>query len=679
MTTSMLASGRAKVPGNLKAPLAKSCKRVSTPVQCYSSSATASPQSTNGRTRSPAKGDDAATQRELFMNVLTANATKRDAKQYLARFKPAKDASTSKTATLSPLEQERNARHRRDQDRLDRSGVNLGGLYAPARAIAESPQFTQPHVGERTAATPQQTLHVALVCLRAPESLDDATLEGVATTLSQLVKLDMRIAIVLDCGGDAGATSMREQSSAIKHQCDRLAKVIGKHSTKGARLVLGALELTDEGSHGSVQGTTDSAATVSVPSLLTDPLKRSVIPIVPTLAHTATSQLVQIPATTIMIALSRLFSGLPTSPTIPGDSRPTINTSLDRIIVLDEAGGVPSKARGDGAHVFINLDQEYSEIEGELVEYGKEIPTVTDARNVYEQHRSNLAMTKACLTLLPSASSALVITPQEAAVSSQSTEDDSSIGAGTRRRRNTLIHNLLTNKPIVSSSLPVARLPPAPGADADVDSPDMPRATLIKRGMPVTIIPPPDPTHGWLAPASGQTTLDLETDPRVDLPRLVHLIEDSFRRKLDVRHYLDRIRGRTAGLIVAGEYEGGAILTWETPPGALDSDPSRLVPYLDKFAVLSNSQGSSGVADIVFQAMVRTCFPAGVCWRSRKDNPVNKWYFERSEGTWMVPESNWTMFWTGEGVVEGRGRWEDYVGACRGVGPSWADKGRVAD
>lgn len=28
-----------------------------------------------------------------------------------------------------------------------------------------------------------------------------------------------------------------------------------------------------------------------------------------------------------------------------------------------------------------------------------------------------------------------------------------------------------------------------------------------------------------------------------------------------------------------------------------------------------------------------------------QDNPVNKWYFERSRGTWKLPDTNWTMFW----------------------------------
>jgi amino-acid N-acetyltransferase len=177
---------------------------------------------------------------------------------------------------------------------------------------------------------------------------------------------------------------------------------------------------------------------------------------------------------------------------------------------------------------------------------------------------------------------------------------------------------------------------------------------------------------------------------------LVELIEDSFRRKLDAHHYLDRIRGRVAGLIIAGDYEGGAICTWETPPNLKTTPPpdSPLwVPYLDKFAVLTSSQGSGGVADIVWGALTRTCFPNGLVWRSRTSNPVNKWYFERAVGMWNLPDGEWTMFWTTEGVVEewakrleeskafakeavgeqDMTRWDAYFGVCSGVPPSWAD------
>ena len=538
-------------------------------------------------------------------------------------------------------------------------------------------------VESTTVSGPQSKIHVALLYLRAPEMLDDGTLDGIALTLSQLVKLDMRILVLLDCDHEsqslgspnASVSAMKESKQALNEQAERLTKAIGRHSPEGARMVTGAIEVWTDSVRSHNGPTSREAASIALPSLLLNPLKRNVIPIVPTMAYTPSGQLIHVTASSIMSALSTLLSGLSAISATHNEDNTALATSLDRIIVLEPNGGIPSKARRHGAHVFINLEQEFDEIDDELASHEKENSHYDGELSMHDkidQHRVNLQMVKECLALLPPASSALIITPQEAAASSsQTTSSDPSIGTGTRRQRNTLIHNLLTNKPVVSSSLPAARMPSAPGNNGSVPEVGLPRATLLKRGMPVTIIPVADQDLGWRAPHTGKTSLSPETDPGVDLARLVYLIDDSFRRKLDVRHYLNRIQDRVAGIIVAGEYEGGAILTWEMPPST--NDPTRLVPYLDKFAVLSSSQGSAGVADIVFQAMVRTCFPNDVCWRSRKDNPVNKWYFERSNGTWQIPGTNWTMFWTGDGVVEDSARWNDYVGVCTAVQPSWAD------
>lgn len=208
----------------------------------------------------------------------------------------------------------------------------------------------------------------------------------------------------------------------------------------------------------------------------------------------------------------------------------------------------------------------------------------------------------------------------------------------------------------------------------------MPTTTLAKRGLPVTIFPDPRQTP-WLPPRPGTPRLRL-TDTCVDLPRLIYLIEDSFNRKLDAQHYLERVDDSLAGIIIAGEYEGGAILTWERPFG-MDEETAyragRMVPYLDKFAVLKKSQGAGGVADIVFNAMVRDCFPDGVCWRSRKNNPVNKWYFERSRGSWKLDDSNWAMFWTTPDAALDAQEIRDYENVCKYVVPSWADKQKAAD
>jgi len=657
MITSTLASGKAKGYGVLKHAATGLTTIEST--RHYGSAAAAA--------RKPAArtADDATVQRELFMNVLNANATKRDAKQYLSRFKQAKPATPGRPT----VQDERNARHRRDQDRLDSMGVNLGGLYTPARAIAQSPQFTREEVQEKAVAESQQPMHVALVSLRAPESLSDELLDGLAITLSQLVKLDMRIVLAIDCV-DIGNTHRQDDQARrarLAREGERLVRAISRHSQEGARFVSEALGCSDRAD--SIGG---SGVNVEMPKLLLTPLKRGMVTIVPTLAYSESGHLTSINLAETMRALTSQLAGQDAASLAGQKSEYRDPVSLDRIILMDPRGGIPSQRRGDGAHIFINLEQEYDGISAELSQGAH-----NGSSEAYRQHQANMEITRQCLSLLPNASSAVIITPEEAAVSSRLKESTEPISAGTRQQKNTLIHNLLTNKPVVSSSLPLARLPSAPGTPGNTVATTQPTATLVKKGMPVTIIPPAERIQGWTAPASGRTSLNLREDPRVDLPRLVHLIEDSFRRKLDVDHYLERISGRTAGLIIAGDYEGGAILTWEQAPSS--TDPSNLVPYLDKFAVLQSSQGSAGVADIVFQAMVRTCFPNGVCWRSRNDNPVNKWYFERAAGTWTIPGSNWTMFWTGEGVVEDEGKWREYVGVCRSVVPSWADKGKRPD
>ncbi|WPG99654.1 amino-acid acetyltransferase, mitochondrial [Acrodontium crateriforme] len=622
------------------------------------------------------KSDEFTSQRELFVNILNANATKRDAKQFLARFKLPGEKPTSLS---SKSNQDQAAGRQNQHDHSQKLGVNLGGLYSPGRAIAEAPQFVRQEMAEQT--MPKDVMSTALVCLRTPEKLEEDTLDGLALTLSQLVKLDMHIVVVIGDGRVNGNTAENNISLKLNvdRQARRLCEAIEKHNQAAARYVDGALEV-DKKPNGEATN-----LRVAVPRLVLGPLRQSTITIVSSFAYTTIGELVTIKTADTMSTLTEyLSSNSKNASAVDSSDIEASEISVDRIIVLDEAGGIPSKARRDGAHVFINLRQEYSSILDELSEYAscnRVGPGHYPGRStVYDRQQDNLRLLQRCLAKLSSASSAIIISPQEAAASSGFLRRPrgSETGAGTRRQKNPLIHNLLTNKPMISSSLPVARLPNTSAARSNGDSHLAWQApTLVKRGMPLEIIPNPHRGNrweesGWMSPRDGFTTLELDKDPRIDFPRLLHLIEDSFRKKLNVEHYLNRIKGKVAGVIVAGNYEGGAILTWEQPPGT--SDPLRLVPYLDKFAVLQSSQGSSGVADILFQSMVRSCFPNGVCWRSRKDNPVNKWYFERASASWQIPESMWTMFWTGEGVVENGDRFEDYLGVCKTVIPSFYSK-----
>ncbi|KIX02474.1 uncharacterized protein Z518_08415 [Rhinocladiella mackenziei CBS 650.93] len=583
--------------------------------------------------------------KEFFTSLLSSAATKRDAKAYISRLKsPTKTSPVPKPAP-------------RPATTKPKSEVNLGNLFGRSRAVEESPVFTQYDKELEQTIEEQETLHVALVKLSHASGMTEPILKGIAQTLSSLSRLSMAPCVVLE---EADQIDDKARRECLTQSANRLVAAIDRISDSGARKLDNVLSFGDDG-----------RPQVFLRKLLTRPLRRGRIPVVVPIAYSETRQhAVPTTADEALLALTRELAGLNFTPREddPPDhvaekvSRMRKQISLDRIIVVDETGSIPSTKSIDKKHVFVNLEQEYSSLQEEL-------RSSTDG-GVSPKHASNLKLFRDALRMLPHSSSGLLTTPLEAANTLKAADDQVS-SVGTRRQKNPLIHNLLTDKPAYSSSLPTGRL------GQDTPSSSATASTFVKRGMPLTILPNPD-AQAWTAARTPRLEL---TDPRIDLDRLTYLIDDSFNRKLDAEAYLKRVNDRIAGVIIAGDYEGGAILTWETPPGLSDGDTSRLVPYLDKFAVLKKSQGAGGVADIVFNAMVRTCFPDGVCWRSRKDNPVNKWYFERSRGTWKIPETNWTMFWTTPGLLEPQKSqvFLDYESVCRTVKPTWADGKEIAD
>ncbi|KAK2759520.1 Amino-acid acetyltransferase, mitochondrial [Arachnomyces sp. PD_36] len=656
--------------------------------------------------------------KEFFFSLLNSASTKREVKSYLSRFRYSKPESTKN----SPPKAEERPTDENVSLKSARSGVNLGGFFGGVRAVEQSPVFRQEHrQTDSRAEEVSETLHVALIKLRSPQLLDDQSLRGIGRTLSQLTRLDMRCCVVIDPGRAQNGIDWRQ---SMTEQADRLCAAIDASSSFGPRRLDTILSLPN---------TTSTTPTVLSRKVLISPLRKGHITVIIPMGYTQDSgQAVPLQADDVVLSLTKEFAGLWVKPELDEDPAHIARRirelqkqiSLDRMIILDPLGGIPASNASQKSHVFINMEQEYDDIEHELLgalnnnlendlDKGSEsklpgavsnpfskfvetdvTPLATapkkSAESQYrneqalpeEEHLANLRLMQRSLAFLSPSSSGIITTPQDAANSSRPAEDEAQFSAvGTRRKRNPLLHNLLTDKPVHSASLPLGRLEGKGDSDTSDPSNPLVHSTFVKKGMPLTVIPHPR-VKEWTAGNGGEPRLTLD-DPRIDLPRLVHLIEDSFNRKLDLKHYLDRVNDRIAGLIIAGEYEGGAILTWETPPGVVDDGSeeslSRMVPYLDKFAVLKRSQGAGGVADIVFNAMVRGCFPRGVCWRSRQDNPVNKWYFERARGTWKIPDSNWTMFWTTPGVPEDGQRFLDYEGVCRDVVPSWADNHHVVD
>ncbi|KAM5456690.1 Amino-acid acetyltransferase, mitochondrial [Microsporum audouinii] len=605
--------------------------------------------------------------KEFFLDLLSSATTKREAKSYLSRFTPPKPPLVN----TQPKEEATD----------DLKAVNSKEKYLDASLMSSTQANTlpaEPNLStSKCAAT--ETLRVALIKIKNPEMLDDQCLHGISKTLSQLSRLAMGCCIVVEVDITENDIDYRKLASA---QASRIAAKIDKVHCLGARRLESVI---------SLNAPTQRLSVLSRKSLLS-PLYRGQIVVIDPIGYTNnTSKALPIPADELVLALTKELAGLEYNPELSEAAAESVQNikqrqqevSVERLIVLDPLGGIPSLGRGQHkSHVFINLEQEYEDIRNEITKAtANQQKSALDGLNSgLKGHLANLTLLQKALALLPPSSSGLITTPQDATNLPKTRHD--TLGTptvGTRQRRNPLIHNLLTDKPVLSASLPARRRGDEKGDHAP--NTQLPHSTFVKHGMPLTMIPDPR-VKCWTAAHSEGSRINLD-DPAIDLPRLVHLIDDSFNRKLDVNHYLDRVKNRLAGLIIAGEYEGGAILTWELPPGVPDDGSpesmARMVPYLDKFAVLKRSQGAGGVADVVFNAMVRTCFPEGVCWRSRKNNPVNKWYFERSRGTWKLPDSNWAMFWTTDNVPENEQLFEDYESVCRSIQPSWADNKKEVD
>jgi amino-acid N-acetyltransferase len=667
---------------------------------------------------SPAKERQRA-ERDQLTRLLKDSPGKRDARNFLKQFdtpmhKKSDDSATAK-AKPGVLHSEWGT---------TRTGVNLGSLYQPT--IFTRDPLPEKQYGEEEEDEP---LHLALIKLRQPQMLDDQTLGGIALTLSQMARLGLKTTVILDCDVDAtthAAENKLADEAVVWEQAARLEAALEDYNEPGALLVEQALSCSDHRSNMPSTVHVRGGVEVDHNFLLYPLLDDGVIPIIPPFAYDGELKRARVGADDVLLALVREFAGIAgqtgagvtdTTSKLPrGDE--WRQPCLDRIIILDPLGGVPSANRSDGAHVFVNLEAEYRDIKQELQQlslpsqldvgasaqslaisnpfskFGNEdislLPSTYTAQidaPAPARHLNNLDVVQRALKLLPQSSSGLIITPSEAAT--KAIPDN----ARTTPSKNPLLHNLLTDKPMISSSLPTS--PASRFLGSAIPNP----ATFLKKGVPLTMIPDPRVTGPWLPPSASNPSIDLANDPRINFPKLELLINDSFRRKLHAKDYLARIHGRVAGIIIAGDYEGGAICTWETPsslrttsipPQASDTpDSPYWVPYLDKFAVLTSSQGSGGVSDIVWAALTRSCFPAGVVWRSRTSNPVNKWYQERSTGTWNLPGGAWTMFWTTGNVTEkwdgdewgleqkegvvAMARWDAYVDVCKGIEPSWAD------
>ncbi|KAJ3136162.1 Amino-acid acetyltransferase, mitochondrial [Irineochytrium annulatum] len=331
-------------------------------------------------------------------------------------------------------------------------------------------------------------------------------------------------------------------------------------------------------------------------------------PVLTPLATTAGSKQVLVNPRDCLQALAHALGGTAERGDAAAQSSVTLSS---KVVFVNGRGGISV----DGHVVrFLNLADEYELIRGHIGS-----PILNPAGLLgsdAERDLHDLESARAVLARLPPESSAVVTSAAEA-------------GA--------LIGNLITNKPIAATTLAMRR-----------DKSSAP-ATVIRRGVKVRCL----------------TSLD---DPEVDLSRLEALMDASFGKKLQAKAYWDRIRDRVGEIIIAGDYDGAAIVTRE-PLQTDAAGEAETASYLDKFAVAPSSQGI-GVADILWKRL-RCEFP-DLVWRSRVDNPVNRWYFDRSVGNCRVAGEGgfgWMVFWYG---TKGISRLNAYCAMAAGIPASFA-------
>lgn len=388
---------------------------------------------------------------------------------------------------------------------------------------------------------------------------------------------------------------------------------------------------------------------------------------------------------------------------------------IDKVFILNKIGGIPSGERNDNAHVFINLSQEFESMSKSLLNDFELInkkqassDNLIERMNLHIQkdymnhlqldlreHWEDLQLMNGILNNLPVNSTGLITNINSAALSSDT--------------NNPLLYNLLTDRSLISSSLPRFKRSYQNNsslksdeealewdADDDLNKLDLQllekqnyqdavlATTVVKRGVGIKVLEYKTlssknsiglPSKAQLPGSYSEQTKSQCT--KVDLLKMKKILDQSFKRSIDLEHFMKRINGKIASIIIIGNYEGIAILTYEGPPG------NEFV-YLDKFAVLPHLKGSLGISDIIFNLMFKK-FPKEVVWRSRKDNVVNKWYFQRSVavidlsvdiGNENQQDSNFQLFYYGDPnsvnkSVNNLKRLKELVKYVRDIKPSW--------
>ncbi|ODQ82878.1 hypothetical protein BABINDRAFT_30462 [Babjeviella inositovora NRRL Y-12698] len=478
-----------------------------------------------------------------------------------------------------------------------------------------------------------QPLRVVIIKIRDLTKIPTADLNAVSQTVARMVRLGISPVLIIDSANHVKKShTFGNIERAVFEKSNRLSNSIEKNDPEMNVMILRSLF--------ERRGT---ALELTFPELILNPLVQGAIPVVLPIVYDEASNTDTIASPdeilqSLASSLYALNEDLKSVQISGTDKNNRDVLTVEKIIMIDPLGGIPSVERSNSSHVYINLAQELDEIMSEL-HIGFIPPQVRD------HHLANLKTMAAVLHGFPGSKVAGIITAPDVFNAGKIAE-----------RVNPVIYNILTERPIISPSLPInGKVPKL-------------KTSVLRRGIPLAIFEADDSPEL----VKGLDLVKLDKLGAISLKKLKVLIDDSFQRELDMDHYLKRTNKNVAALIIAGDYEGAAIITYETSSKLLDrhGEPQK-VAYLDKFAVSSSSQGSTGVADVIFKAMARL-FPEELIWRSRSSNPVNKWYFERSCGTFSneAIDLHWKIFWVGSRTRE-MDHLDAYEDICFKIQPSF--------
>ncbi|GAA5886446.1 hypothetical protein JCM16303_001412 [Sporobolomyces ruberrimus] len=576
-------------------------------------------------------------QRDFILSVLESQPSARDSRFYLKNFDPAVKPSRPKPTHLDPSsETEKPAFPMNDQETPTTAFSSTLPVGFPPLSSSSSASTvsvpTEKSGNDLTDAllSAPASRHTALVKVQGP--FTERQMESIAEGMVYLKKLGLVSIIVMDNETwkeeedrivatpederRRQVIALRERMKAETLAFSNMLEAKGGAARPLLEGVLCVKGAAFEDTLTPIASTSEKPYDVSHTDLFVDSLsgirnaiRRGEIPVIPPMALDQSCFSICVSANDALRAISHGLADHERQAGLRYEADARLEHDVDltpvRFMIINREGGIPSPAREGDPHLSINLESEYDYINQTFV-WQESHPTAL----------ANLALIRDCLADLPRTASAILVS---------------------HRSPRSLIANLITNKPAHSPSLHHDLIP-----RRNIQH----QPTIIRRGLPIRVMRSMD---------------DLDED------KLAYVLEESFGKTLDRGPFYDRLRRDLDFCIVAGDYQAVAIVTNERETPRVHGGET--IAYLDKFAVLPSLQGD-GTVDFLWGALRDESWGLGLLdalnpnvgglggqgiardlvWRSRSNNPVNKWYFDRSNGFFKIPPPKgspvgFALFW----------------------------------